>query len=396
MIRDVARPTRRAATKKTRRNLILVTLLLIGPGAHCARAAEVVPVNVRNAPGQFDIAAQDASLAHVVSAVADETWRVLSGLVELPTAFSSPVFVRVIEARDRGDRFEARAEPGGIVSVWIDAAAAREASVVRRALTRGLLLRLAIAAKGADGMRMVPRWLEDGCVQWVDTRVFPARLDAVKDETRPMPVPALGALLNDAPTLGAGLGREAAALWLLTFLQGESTAQREWPAFMARVLSGRPGDEALVASYPGRFSNVRERELWWQTGWHHVRRARALPTWESEESAREIELLARFVFAPSEQDIVVPLGTLVAQVNDGLVAGEFGRRAAELRRITPALHPFYRNAGLSLLDLFTEARMAAPARREALVAAYESDWRDAVELAAATKSVLDDWEQRRR
>lgn len=396
MTEVVATPSRRAAVGTWGRNLILVTLLLSGGEARAARAAEVVPVNVRNAPGQFDIAAQDAAVAHGVSALADETWRVLGGLLELPSAFSSPVFVRVIDARERRERYAAVAEAGGVVSVWIDATAVREARVVRRALTRGLLLRLAIAARGSEGMRTVPRWLEDGCVLWVDTRVAPARLDAVKDETRQLPPPALGALLNDAPALAAAPGREASALWLLTFLQGESTPQREWSAFMARVLSGRPGDEALVAAYPGRFTNPRERELWWQTGWHHVRRARGLPTLESEESAQEIEFLARFVFAPGEQDVVVPLRTLLSQVNDGIVAAEFSRRAAELSRLAPTLHPFFRNAGLSLLDVFIEGRKALPARREALVAAFESDWHDALELAGAARAVLDDWERRVR
>jgi hypothetical protein len=378
------------------RNLILVTVLLGAAGGKCLAAADVVPVNVRTAPGQFDIAAQDAFVAHAVSATADETWRVLGGLLELPAAFSSPVFVRVVDAADRRERFDAIAEPGGVVSVWIDAAAVRQPGVVRRALTRGLLLRLATAVRGADGLRVVPRWLEEGCALWVDTRVAPARLDAVKDETRPLVPPALGALLNDTPALAAAPAREAAALWLLSFLPAESTSQREWPSFLLRVLSGLPSDEALIASYPGRFTNARERELWWQTGWHHVRRGRTLPNLESEESAREIEGLARFVFAPGEQDVVVPLRTMLAHAHDGLVVGEFQRRATELRRIAPGLHPFYRNAGLSLLDLFTLAPTAPAARRDALLAAYESDRQDALELAAAAMAVLDDWEQRLR
>ncbi len=341
-------------------NLILVTLLLVGAGNTAMRGADVVPVNVRTAPGQFDIAAQDASVAHAISVIADETWRLLAGLLDLPPAFSSPVFVRVIEASARGEPFGARAEPGGIASVWIDVAACHQPGLVRRALTRGLLLRLGIAAKGAEAMQSVPRWLEEGCALWVDTRVSPARLDAIKFESLNLSPPALGAILNDAPVL-ASPSRSTTALWLLTFLHGESTNQREWPQFLQRVLRGVRGDEALLAAYPGRFLNVRERELWWQTGWHHVRRVRAFPTMTSEESAREIELLARFVFAPSEGDVVVSLRTMLANVNDGIVAGEFERRAAELRRIAPILHPFYRNAGLSLLEAYALARAAVPA-----------------------------------
>ncbi len=100
------------------RNLILVTLLL-GVAGPLARPADVVPVNVRTAPGQFDIAAQDAALAHFVAALADETWRVLGGVLDLPPAFSSPIFVRVSEAGDRREPFAAVAEPGGIFCFWI-------------------------------------------------------------------------------------------------------------------------------------------------------------------------------------------------------------------------------------------------------------------------------------
>lgn len=164
-------------------NLILVTLLLVRAGGAPVRGADVVPVNVRTAPGQFDIAAQDASVAHVVAALADETWRTLAGLLDLPAAFSSPVFVRVIAAGGRSESFGALAEPGGIASVWIDAAVYNQPGTVRRALTRGLLLRLGIAARGAEALQSVPRWLEEGCALWVDTRISPARLDAIKFET---------------------------------------------------------------------------------------------------------------------------------------------------------------------------------------------------------------------
>lgn len=392
MIGEVGNPSPAGVRVRRARNLILVTWLLASGGAP-GRSADVVPVNVRTAPGQFDIAAQDASLAYGVSAIADETWRILTTLLDLPPAFSSPVFVRVIGAAADDEPFGAAAEPGGIVSVWIEAAAVRRPELVRRALTRGLLLRLGIAARGAEAMQAVPRWLEDGCVLWVDTRVSPARLDAIKYETIGQSPPALGSLLNEAPTGTTAPGRAAAALWLLTFLQGEATGQREWSSFLQKVLRGMPGDEALLAAYPGRFMNARERELWWQTGWHHVHRVRVLPTMTSEESAREVDLLARFIFAPALEDVVVPLRTVLAHAHDGIVAGEIERRAVELRRIAPALHPFYRNAGLSLLDAFSQARAALPERRDVLATAFEADWRDAVELAAATKSILDAHEQ---
>jgi hypothetical protein len=59
-----------------------------------------------------------------------------------------------------------------------------------------------------------------------------------------------------------------------------------------------------------------------------------------------------------------------------------------LTAVLPALHPFYRNAGLSLAAVFA-AGPATARERTAHVAAFERDWRDAVELEAATTAALD-------
>ena len=357
--------------------------------------SEPVPVNVRTMPGRFDISAVDASLAHAVGARAEETWRHLSDLLTLPDGFSSPVFVRISAGDATRPPFTAQPEPGGIVSVWIKSSAVAQPAVVRRALARGVLLRLGVAWYGADAVSVVPPWLELGCALWVDTREFPARLDEVKDRTRSLAPPALGALLNDKRAV-VGLEHEIAALWLLTFLQGESGGAREWGNFLRGVLRGTAADEMLTAAFPGRFANVRERELWWQTGWHHFHRVNAFPMMGSQESAHEITRLSRFVFAPGNEDVVVPLRTVLEHAADAIVADEFKRRAAELQILTPAMHPYYRNAGLSLLEVFLNAGKVSPRRLAALVVAFEQDWRDGVEIEAAAKAALDALERSRQ
>ncbi len=358
--------------------------------------AEPVPVNVRTAPGRFDISAVDATLAHAVSTVAEETWRHLAGVLPLPQGFSSPLFVRVGVGETGSPAFTAQSEPGGIVSIWINASVVTRPAIVRRALARGLLLRLGVAWYGADAVRAIPPWLELGCALWVDTRELPARLDAIKDRTRSLTPPALVVLLNENREVARGAEYEVSALWLLTFLQAEALEGREWGLFLRGVLHGTPADEVLTAAFPGRFANVRERELWWQTGWHHWSRMSALPMLGSQESAREIERLARFVFAPDHEDVVVPLHTVVEHAADVIVAGEFERRGQELQRLIPVLHPYYRNAGLSLLEVFEKGGAVPGQRRAAMVVAFEEDWRDGVTIEAAAKAALDALERSRR
>jgi len=103
---------------------------------------------------------------------------------------------------------------------------------------------------------------------------------------------------------------------------------------------------------------------------------------------------ARFVFAApdADRDVVLPLAEAVLHPPDGLLDAEIGRRRQRLERLVPALHPFYRNAGLALAEVFA-ARVRPPAQRATALAAYAQDWRDAEELAALTTAALDRWER---
>ena len=86
---------------------------------------------------------------------------------------------------------------------------------------------------------------------------------------------------------------------------------------------------------------------------------------------------------------------MLGRANEPVVAAELQRRATGLARLVPALHPFYRNAGLSLAAAFN-ARSGKEATRAGLAAAFESDWRDALELEAASTAALDALEARQK
>jgi hypothetical protein len=364
----------------------------------CARAqaAEPVPVSVRTAPGRFEISAIDASVAHTVAAAGEEAWRVLAAPLQLPEAFSSPIYVRVISAAQPGApaAFRVIVEPGGIVSARVFGAAAAT-SMVQRALVQALLLRLAVARQGVHERIGAPLWLEHGCVGWWQTHAEAAQLDAVKQESQRIAPPALAELLAWQRGRDEPRAFSIGALWLFTFLQGESGRSREWPNFVQRLLGGDDPLSALGTCYPDRFTDATERELWWKTGYHRVRRAHALPILEATESQTELGALARFVFAASvgDEDRLVSLRDVLARAEEPVVAAELARRTTDLERLIPALHPFYRNAGLALAEaLRTKPKNAV--RRDALCAAFEQDWRDAVELHTATTGALDALEGR--
>jgi hypothetical protein len=349
-------------------------------------------VMIQNTTGRFEVAAVDASLAHGVSAAAEEGWRLLSGPLGLPDTFSSPIFVRATPlapgvVADNAP-FRVTVEVGGIVSVRLRADLATE-RVVRHALVQGLLMRMAVARHGVEARLTSPRWLEHACIGWWQAHGSAVQLDGLKHETAKHPPPSLEALLL-WPHGGPEPRNSAAAVWLLTFLQAESGRAREWPTFLLRLLSGDDPLIALVESYPGRFGLVEDRELWWRTGYHHVRRVRMLPALDAADSRAALGALARFVFAgpDDETDRVVPVRDLMARSREPVVAAELVRRSDELAKLTPTLHPFYRNAGLSLAEIFA-ARSADRRRLDKACADFEQDWRDAMEIETVTTSALD-------
>ena len=359
-----------------------------------AGAAEAVPVIFQSAPGRFEVAATDSTAAQRVTALAGEAWAMLTAPLGLPERFSSPVFVRLVPAAEWGETatFRVMVEAGGVVSTRVRWEERTPETFVRRALVQALLMRLAVAQHGVTEKLAAPLWLEHACIGWWRTRAEAAQFDALKQETARLAPPALGELLawqrgNPEPRVLA-----AGAVWLLTFLQGESGKAGEWPALLVRLLGGENADTALAATFPGRFSNGSERELWWQTGWHHLRRVHTLPTLEAAESRGLLAGAARFVLAHDDgSDVVTPLRAVLAHASEPLVDAELARRVTELNRLLPALHPFYRNAGLSLA---TALGTRGAAKYEAVCAAFEQDWHDARELEAATTAALDALEKK--
>jgi len=275
-----------------------------------------------------------------------------------------------------------------VVSVRLRWSESTPVLFVRRALVQALLIRLGVAEQGVDARLTAPLWLEQAAVGWWHVREEPAQMDALKQESEGLAPPRLRDILDwqrsDVEPRALGVG----AVWLLAWLLAETGPAGEWPAMRARLLRGEDGADALAAGFPGRFADVAERELWWQTGWHHTRRIANLPQSGSAESRRIVGDLGRFVFGMGGVDAVVPLRFVVRRREEPAVAAALNRHAAELRPRLAALHPFYRNAGLALQACLEPARASAP-EIERRVDEFEREWADAVELETTTRSLLD-------
>ena len=365
---------------------------LIAAGFACAaispgRAA--APVIVQSSAGRFEFATVDPNAGHAVAALAEEMWRHLAKPLGLPEAFSSPVFVRLLPPPGDGRTaaFEVNVEPGGVVSLWWRGDPSEEA-LLRRALVRGLLTRLGVSQRGASVNPAA--WLEHACVAWWRTRADGARLDDARYRAARMGPPSFASLLDWPNDAEPDADAAAALVWLMGFLQGESGAGGEWAALLRRLLAGMDPQAAVASSYPGRFQGVESRELWWQTGWHHLRRVRVLPVQEAAESKAALLALARFIYAGAADDAdrLVPLSEVVSRAAEPAVAADLARRLDVLNGLTPALHPFYLNAGLSLADAL-RAAVAGTANAAESLDVFEGDLRAGNVLEEASRAALD-------
>jgi hypothetical protein len=366
--------------------LAALAVTWVGPAA----SGPPLPVLFQSAPGRFEVAAVDVGGAQRVVAQATEAWQLLAGPLALPEAFPSPVFVRLIPSKEWTEPapFRVFVEVGGVVSVRVRWAEATPEILVRRALVQGLLMRQAVARHGVSERLAAPLWLEQACVGWWRTRAEPALLDALKQSTAHRVPPALDQLLNWRRGEAEPVELSEGAVWLLAFLRSESGRPQEWSTFSQRLLGGEAPDAALAAAFPARFENTRERELWWQTGWHHLRRVRTLPGLEAAESRVDLADLGRFVVLRDGREVVMTLRDVLGQVGEPAVAEELTKRATAFNRVLPAVHPFYRNAALSFGELLA-ARDKSAKRHAALWAAFEADWRDAYELEKASAGALE-------
>lgn len=378
-----------------RSRLALRVVLALGPAMMWAAKPEPAPVLFQSGRGRFEIASIDVVAGRTVTGLAEDAWRFLAGPLGLPDAFSSPVMVRLVPQGETSGLapFHTVVEAGGIVSVMIDWGDRTQESFVQRALVQALLLRLAVAHHGVNERLAAPLWLEHGCVGWWQTRADAARFDALKQESVRLVPPGLTELLEWRRGMAEPRARVAGSVWLLTFLQSESGRAGVWPGVLKRLLSGDEPTSVVTAAFAPHFADGGDRELWWRTGWHQLRRVRSLPMPEAAESRTELAVLARFVFARDETDEVLPLQTILAHAGEPIVEAELKHRAAELRRLLSSLHPFYRNAGLSLAEVLDAGRLK-PKQQAARVAAFDQDWRDAMELEAETTAALDALEKK--
>lgn len=345
--------------------------------------------------GQFEIIALKAEAAQEALRLANSVWRGLAGPLSLPKeGFSSAVAVRLVpEAEWVGPAvFAVVAEPGGLVNVRVRWSDTTDARVVRRALTQAVILRRAVAWHGAINGLTVPLWLEQACAAWSEAADRPAMLDAMQRESDGMSPPTLAALLSWQRGDDEPRGWVLASFWLLQHFQAESGDSRLWPEWLSALLAGTDPLRALPAVYGTVLKDAATRELWWQVGYYNKSRSSALPLLTADDTRNWLADRCRWLAIKDGREQVLSLDDLWVARQEAWVKAELTERSHQLQLMLSRLHPFYRNAAISMGLMYQSALKGDEEQFKAAEKALSQDASDGRELEAATGSALDELE----
>ncbi len=352
------------------------------------------PAIFRTSGGQFEIIGPNPTASAAVAELAERAWSQLRQPLALPERFSSAIVVRLIPAERWTDAafFRGAVEPGGVVSMRVAWTDDLSATVVRRALVQGLLLRLAVMSHGIGPRLQVPLWLEQGCVGWWVTRRNPALLDTWQQEARGAAPVHLADLLTWQRGAVEPRGWELAALWWFSELAGRPPAEaHRVQGFLSAVLGGADSGVALEQWLPDTGQTAAERERWWQVVAHEQATQRTMPWWTAAESRERLRDGLRVVLAQGAggPDRLLTAADLEAGHMQPAIQGVINDRLARLGLGLPWVHPYYRNAAISAGVFWEALRDGNATLMEQAQAQLIEDIRLGRELEATTSEALD-------
>lgn len=383
--------------------LVLITGLAGRAQNTPVRAAAVgandSPLVFYTGAGQFEIIAVNPQAAQDALILANSVWRSLARPVGLPAdGFSSAVAVRLVPEAKWNDPavFKVVAEPGGLVGVRICWGENTDARTIRRALVQAVLLRQAVAMHGTAQRLTVPLWLEQACVALGEAGDRPAMFDAMRQGSARLAPPPLETLLRWKRGEPEERGRVLAAFWLFHHLQAESGDTPCWAKCLRALLGGIDPMQALQENYGGAWKDPDSRELWWQTGFCNVRASSTLPLMSMQETRDWLADRCRWLAIKNGREQVLSFDDLWAARKETWVKTGMTERAQQIENQLLRLHPFYRNAAISLGRMYQAAAKGAEEEFKAAKLAVSQDAKDGQELEAATTESLDELEARPR
>jgi hypothetical protein len=379
--------------------LVFIVLGLVSAvGSHAqtppvSPAKDAVPLVFYTGDGQFEIIAMKARPAQEALMLATSVWRALAKPLGFPAeGFSSAVAVRLVpDSEWTGPSvFLVTAEPGGLVGVRVKWSDKVDRRIVRRALVQAVLLRQAVAWFGATPGLTVPLWLEQACTAFSEVRDRPAMFDAMQQESGQLTPPGLEGLLRWERGQPESREWELASFWLFQYLQTESgDDMRRWAGWLRAIMNGTDPIQALPAIYGSELKDPAMRELWWQVGYYSKCLTPALPLMSMDDTRNWLADRCRWLAAKNGREQVLSFDDLWTARKERWIREELTKRAEQLQSQLLRLHPFYRNAAISMGRMYQAIVKGDEAEFKSAAKDVAQDAADGREMEAATGEELD-------
>jgi len=215
-------------------------------------------------------------------------------------------------------------------------------------------------------------------------------LDAMQQESAHLKPPLLETVLHGERGTGESRERELAAFWLFQHLQSEAGGDtRRWGGWLRAILGGAEPMQALQPAFGRAWKDPAERELWWQVGFYNESRNAVLPLLSMEETRNWLADRCRWLVLRSGYEQVLSLDDLWAFRKEPWVKTGLAKRAEQLQNQLARLHPFYRNAAISMGRMYQAAVKGDEKEFKAAQAALSQDAVDGRELENETGAALD-------
>ncbi|MBC2593131.1 hypothetical protein H5P28_02545 [Ruficoccus amylovorans] len=313
-------------------------------------------VQVRVTPNNyFQVAGEDYVSVQYVTHMAQQAGEYGSSLVPLSKSLPLPILVKLVPAAQASfeSAFVIRPQPNGDVHVSIRWGEDTEFSQVCQALMSGWLVRCAIWRFGTDAAAEVPDWLELGAGLGLEVQLRPALIDEIALQSRkenPWSLERIFSIRGMDSSDSVQARRQC--LWLLRFLENQSSDRERFQRLMAGFLKNLPPFHLLVAAFPESLPDEWTTAMWWAVGYEMGVRARQTPFYSLDESVKLIKDCATLTAEIDGRDVRALIHELYPYRGNPVMRSAARQRVREIKLLLQKVNPVYHNALLSLAVVY--------------------------------------------
>lgn len=227
-----------------------------------------------------------------------------------------------------------------------------------------------------SGGKRTPAWLVMASAALLEMSLNPLFGDVLAEQRAGQPFHSLDALFQ-ASTLS--VGEWGACLLLLQSLESRGVSGRVLLETNRLSLNRRLRAQGLGEAVA---------DLWWATEWATARETPVGPHWSIAASIRRIEALATFLVRERGVEAQVGVDRLPSLLGQPGLGAVVNRRAEQIRKDLPFIHPIFHNAFASLGEVYEAYEQGSPAKAEGASERFAGEWARSRQLAGEIEMLI--------